>query len=334
LKKKPEDPPKGSPAWMATFSDLMNLLLCFFVLLFSMSSVDESKAEAMLKSLQDSFSIFTGGGSSFEDGVLISSGATQLSNLDEYFNTTGKTDDGESVDNVDDNERGAREEGNGDDNSELGLQDENLEKQGEDSQNPATAQNPTDGTAGQDSDKQALTELTAEQLAALAEEKEREMNKAESSVMYEEIVSLLDKTKILDELDITIDSETYQYIQIEISGAVLFDAGKDTVKDDAVFVLSRLGNILKQYREYKIEIIGHTDNTPTDTRFFANNDILSACRAISVASYFAEEKGIGWDNLYYAGRGAHEPVADNATAEGRAQNRRVEIRLYNQRSSN
>ena len=44
-KKKPEDPPQGSPAWMATFSDLMNLLLCFFVLLFSMSTVDAQKFE-------------------------------------------------------------------------------------------------------------------------------------------------------------------------------------------------------------------------------------------------------------------------------------------------
>lgn len=44
-KKKQEDAPKGSPAWMATFSDLMNLLLCFFVLLFSMSTVDAQKFE-------------------------------------------------------------------------------------------------------------------------------------------------------------------------------------------------------------------------------------------------------------------------------------------------
>ena len=45
-KKKQEDPPKGAPAWMNTFSDLMNLLLCFFVLLFSMSTVDTDKLEA------------------------------------------------------------------------------------------------------------------------------------------------------------------------------------------------------------------------------------------------------------------------------------------------
>ena len=46
-KKKADDAPKGSPAWMATFSDLMNLLLCFFVLLFSMSSVDTAKFNEM-----------------------------------------------------------------------------------------------------------------------------------------------------------------------------------------------------------------------------------------------------------------------------------------------
>ena len=40
-KRKPQDQPAGSPAWMSTFSDLMNLLLCFFVMLFSMSNIDE-----------------------------------------------------------------------------------------------------------------------------------------------------------------------------------------------------------------------------------------------------------------------------------------------------
>ena len=50
MAKRQEDAPApGAPAWMATFSDLMNLLLCFFVLLFAMSSVDESKAEALIR---------------------------------------------------------------------------------------------------------------------------------------------------------------------------------------------------------------------------------------------------------------------------------------------
>ena len=59
--KKQEDAAPGSPAWMATFSDLMNLLLCFFVLLFSMSTVDAQKFQAMAESFSQTFSIFDGG---------------------------------------------------------------------------------------------------------------------------------------------------------------------------------------------------------------------------------------------------------------------------------
>ncbi|MBR1693677.1 MAG: chemotaxis protein, partial [Lachnospiraceae bacterium] len=88
--KKPEEAPAGAPAWMATFSDLMNLLLCFFVLLFSMSTVDAQKFEAMAESFSQTFSIFSGGATAIGDGVLISNGVSQLNELDEYINSTGK----------------------------------------------------------------------------------------------------------------------------------------------------------------------------------------------------------------------------------------------------
>ena len=85
-KRKPEEPPKGSPAWMATFSDLMNLLLCFFVLLFSMSTVDAEKFEMVIASLQSSMSILPAGGTSIGDGDLIAAGVSQLEFLDSYYN--------------------------------------------------------------------------------------------------------------------------------------------------------------------------------------------------------------------------------------------------------
>ena len=81
-KKRPEDPPAGSPAWMATFSDLMNLLLCFFVLLFSMSTVDADKLEQVVASMQSTISILPAGGSSIGDGELISAGVRQLEFMD------------------------------------------------------------------------------------------------------------------------------------------------------------------------------------------------------------------------------------------------------------
>lgn len=94
-KRKQDTPPAGSPAWMSTFSDLMNLLLCFFVMLFSMSTVDAQKWDAMVSAMNSSFSIFDAGATAIGDGVLISNGVSQLNELDEYINSTGKTADSE-----------------------------------------------------------------------------------------------------------------------------------------------------------------------------------------------------------------------------------------------
>lgn len=88
-KKRQEDPPKGLAPWMATFSDLMNLLLCFFVLLFSMSTVDAEKFEELAASLSNSFSIMSGGAQAIGDGVLISNGVSQLNELADKVNNMG-----------------------------------------------------------------------------------------------------------------------------------------------------------------------------------------------------------------------------------------------------
>ena len=96
-KKKPDEPKKGAPAWQSTFADLMNLLLCFFVLLFSMSTVDAQKFEMIAASFNQTFSIFSAGATAIGDGVLISNGVSQLNELDQYINSTGKMDTGETV---------------------------------------------------------------------------------------------------------------------------------------------------------------------------------------------------------------------------------------------
>ena len=90
-RKKTEEAPAGAPAWMATFSDLMNLLLCFFVLLFSMSTVDAEKFEMVIASLQSSFSILPSGGASIGDGEMVSSGVSQLQMYDIYYNQMANT---------------------------------------------------------------------------------------------------------------------------------------------------------------------------------------------------------------------------------------------------
>ena len=90
-KRQEDTPPAGSPAWMSTFSDLMNLLLCFFVMLFAMSTLEESKLHELVAAMNNTVSIFDGGANAIGDGMLISNGVSQLNELDEYINSTGKT---------------------------------------------------------------------------------------------------------------------------------------------------------------------------------------------------------------------------------------------------
>jgi len=77
-KRREDEPPKGAPAWQSTFADLMNLLLCFFVLLFSMSTVDAQKFELIAASFSQTFSIFTAGSTMIGDGAMIGNGISQL----------------------------------------------------------------------------------------------------------------------------------------------------------------------------------------------------------------------------------------------------------------
>lgn len=88
-KKRQEEPAKGA-GWMNTFCDLMTLLLCFFVLLFSMSEIDAEKFEQLAKSLASSYSILDGGAEAIGDGKLISNGVSQLNDLAEYYNSMGQ----------------------------------------------------------------------------------------------------------------------------------------------------------------------------------------------------------------------------------------------------
>ena len=84
-KRKQAEESKIEAGWMNTFADLMNLLLCFFVLLFSMSTVDADKYEQLVTSMNERINIFDNGGSSIGEGPFVSSGTHQLVSISVYF---------------------------------------------------------------------------------------------------------------------------------------------------------------------------------------------------------------------------------------------------------
>ena len=255
-KRKEETPPPGAPAWTATFGDLMNLLLCFFVLLFSMSTINADKFKAVAESFSQTFSIFNGGATAIGDGTLISNGVSQLNELDD----------------------------NAEDFNEYDKMAQEIEK----------------------------AQLQAsEQLA-------------------ERVTESIDESDLAGA--ITIDF-TSQYVQLTLKGALLFDSGKAEIREDALPIVDKIGVILSKYAKGIIEIEGHTDNIPQNGTKYADNSELSCGRALAVFNYLVETTNLDPSHIKYSGRGEYLPIADNSTEEGRAKNRRVEIRIYNDLSN-
>ena len=101
---------------------------------------------------------------------------------------------------------------------------------------------------------------------------------------------------------------------------VNFDNDMATLRPEAIGILDRAAIALKEWGSVKVEIGGHTDSVGTDEY----NQALSERRAYAVRDYLIS-KGVAADRLTAKGYGESKPVADNGTAEGRFQNRRVEM---------
>jgi len=131
------------------------------------------------------------------------------------------------------------------------------------------------------------------------------------------LASLNDLARIKEEANETV---------ITLSGSVLFTTGQATLMPIAQNSLDRVAEALKaQGEEKKIVIEGHTDSRGSDV----TNQQLSLARASAVREYLVG-RGIKADRVEAVGSGESEPIADNATPEGRANNRRVEIIVKNQ----
>ena len=320
-KQKQEEAPAGSPAWMATFSDLMNLLLCFFVLLFSMSSTDTAKFEEVIASIQSSFSIFSSGGSSIGEGHMISSGISQLEMFDDYFKsvTDGEDEDYEKQGASDQQTEGVQSDDGA--NAENGIQTENG-AQSEDGSQTEQGQAPGENTSQADNKSDISV---AEAQKALAE-----AGASESEQIAEEIEEKLKLHGLQNDVEVDFNAE---YVMITINGALLFNSGKATLTNDALEIVDNLSYILSEYTQNIIEIEGHTDNVPMSSGAYENNDVLSMYRALYVADRIREKTNINPAYIKSTGRGEYVPIADNSTAEGRARNRRVEIKIFNRYSS-
>ena len=228
------------PGWIVTYADLVTLLLVFFVMLFSISTLDLNRFRQLAAAMQKSF------------GLPVADIATDLPDVA-----------------------------------------------------PPQPLPPPPDIQPQDSH---LPEILKEELDQELVEEVRQAVKERR--LGENIVILEEKKRLT----------------ITIEGQILFNAGQAALNETSLPVLDEIARILNNYADYRVNIKGHTDDTPISTAQFPSNWELSAVRATTVLRYMIY-RGVDPGRLTATGYSDLLPIAPNDTPENRARNRRVEFVL-------
>jgi flagellar motor protein MotB len=134
-----------------------------------------------------------------------------------------------------------------------------------------------------------------------------------------------------DDLDVPVDVRDGRLV-ITLPSAVAFGSGKAELSSNGKGVLDKLSQHLKKdYPSAHFYIEGHTDTDPIQKSSFASNRELSMARAVAVLTYLVESCKIPDDQFVVVGHGQYQPIASNASAEGKAKNRRVEIIVHTEK---
>jgi len=115
-------------------------------------------------------------------------------------------------------------------------------------------------------------------------------------------------------------------LMIQMGEQILYDLGKAELRPEAYPVLAVVGIALRE-TAVDVQIAGHTDTLPINTKEFPSNWELSSARAMSVVQYLIKNAAVPPEILGAAGYGEFRPIAPNTSAENRQRNRRVEFNV-------
>lgn len=120
---------------------------------------------------------------------------------------------------------------------------------------------------------------------------------------------------------------TQHELLVSLKDTVPFASGKADLREEVFPVLEKVAALAQDHPDLMLEVLGHTDDVPISTPEFPSNWELSAARASRVARYLVD-KGVDPTRISTQGYAYFRPLLPNTSAEDRAANRRVEIRLY------
>ena len=291
-KGKCDCPPPGAPMWLATFADLMSLLMCFFVLLLAFSEMDVMKFKQIAGSMKYAFGV--------QNKVEVKDIPKGTSVIALEFRPGRPDPTPIEIINQQTNEmtEPILDFQEGDSDSAGGVQKQQGEQRGGEAsataQETAEAQK-TDAAASQDKINQEVKKMAQE--------------------LNEQIV------------DGAIEIESLgQQIIIRIRDKGAFASGSGFLQPRFKPVIRAVGELLKDVPGI-VTVSGHTDDMQISNELYSSNWDLSSKRAVSVAHELVKVKGFDAGRMKVVGMASTSPLVPNISAENRARNRRVEIAI-------
>lgn len=290
------DCPAGAPAWMATFADLMTLLMCFFVLLLSFSEMDVLKYKQIAGSMRNAFGVQRDNNAKdIPKGSSViaqefSPGRPEPTPIQEVRQST--TDVSKSTLDIRVGDTGNEETGEG-----------------------IARDVPDIAIVNADPTEEDAKALLVAKLLALVKETEEGATQLASALKKE-----ISSGKV--------DVETRgRRIIIRVREQSSFPSGSADLRPRFLPVMRSVRDVLKTIPG-KVAVEGHTDSVPILTRQFRSNWDLSTARALSVAHALLEDRGLDANRFMVTGYAQTRPLVANDTEENKARNRRVEIVIH------
>ncbi|WP_028774598.1 flagellar motor protein MotB [Shewanella waksmanii] len=296
-------PPPGAPMWLATFADLMSLLMCFFVLLLAFSEMDVMKFKQIAGSMKYAFGV--------QNKVEVKDIPKGTSVIALEFRPGRPEPTPIEIINQQTNEMTEQtiEYQAGEDASAGGVQQQRGEQRGGESSSTAQQQ------AESKSQSQSEAEAKQKQDQAAAQEQVNEQVKKMAQELNKEIV------------DGAIEVESLgQQIIIRIREKGAFASGSGFLQPRFKPVVRRVGELLKDVPGI-ITVSGHTDDMNISNELYSSNWDLSSKRAVAVAHQLIRVRGFDQQRMKVVGMASSDPLVENTSAANRARNRRVEIAI-------
>ncbi len=279
---------EGLPAWMGTFADLMSLLMCFFVLLLSMATMDANRFKKMAESLNDAFGV--------QRQVIayeIVKGTTVVA---QHFSPAAG--DPTILDEVRQQTTDSEREFLGKDSEQ--ESEENKQEQAK---------------------KQQEIEAKAQIVTEYVEATEQKINDAKD--LAEEVKEFM--VEEIEQNMVSVETDLARVI-IRIHENGSFPSGSAEFNPDFLPIMDKITAVVNG-SVGTVTVAGHTDNIPIKAGLYRSNWELSAARAVTVAQTLLNDGTVDETRMVIEGHADTVPLTDNETPENRAMNRRVEIIL-------